>query len=346
MKTGIAYHVCLLLAAVFLLLAALSWCETVAHAQVPPMEVKVVYFVPRGEETKDAEAMNHMREAQDFYSAEMDEHGYGKKTFRLNPDVLVVQGEHEVAHYEVQGMGNEIEWVFANKDKIYVVFVAGARWVGNAWGWGWVFHLWGTHGGAAIVSENAPVPDGQPFEPNRGIVALIHHEMNHAFGIQHIQYDRADFQKAKYRWLDKHLAFNDVAPQRGVHPKPLRIDTEGVLVQNGNRIQKWVRATISTDSVNDLNQVILWRRSDWQIVGWSEEIPENIRDVAMDVKLWKVDDLTKTDSGKIMVDLLDTIGNRRTDEMAFTIPEFPKEDPLSVGDASKRTLTWAGLKEH
>ena len=303
------------------------------------MEVKVIYFVPQGEETKDAEAVEWMKEAQDFYRAEMVKHGFGEKTFRLNPDVLVVKGAHEVQHYAVQpvrAVRDELEGVFADKNRIYVVFVAGASLIGNAWGWGWVFHLWGTHGGAAVVAENAPAPDGQPFRPQRGIVSLIHHEMNHAFGIQHIRFNEADFQKAKYRWLDKHLAFNDVQPMFDVHPKARSLGTEGVLTETN---VKYVRFTISVDSLHGLNQAMLWRRNDWQIVGWSDEIPENVRDVVIDIRLWKVQD-----SQMLMVDLMDIHGNRRTDEMAFTIPEFPKEDPASVDSSPAVTLTWAELK--
>ena len=327
-----------------------------------------------------------MREAQEFYRSKMVEYGYGEKTFKLNPKPQEVQGNLWAEDYEGEaGFGilkNETHWIEKRHgdNKIIVVFVAGAQRVGNAWGWGKVFRLWGQqgHGGIAYIAEKADedrdargnltlvnLPKNREFEPKREIVALIHHEMNHAFGIEHIDPDRKAFQEAKYRWLDKHLAFNDVPLPRGISPEARKIDTEGVLNDNGRVLVKIVKATISVNSAHDLNQVIVWKKfrrrvgeDDFvyrEIVGWSEEIPKRTRNVVVNIKLWKVDDLEPIDEDDLTltVTVMDIKGNRRVDTLPFEIPEFPKEEPeeepddepdLNVEVRGKQALTWAGLK--
>ena len=67
--------------------------------------VRTVYFQPTDAPGPTQEIIDLLVETQDFYRAEMERHGYGDKTFRLetdgagNPGIHIIKAKHPAIHY-------------------------------------------------------------------------------------------------------------------------------------------------------------------------------------------------------------------------------------------------------
>ena len=70
-----------------------------------PFIVRTIYFQPTNAPAPTDRIAELMIEVQDFYRSEMEKHGYGAKTFRLETDndgdvvVHTVKGRNNIAHY-------------------------------------------------------------------------------------------------------------------------------------------------------------------------------------------------------------------------------------------------------
>ena len=100
-----------------------------------PRTVRLIYFLPNDSPFR-AEVVDSMKVAirriQTFYAEQMQAHGYGYKTFRIETDVqgepMVhrVDGQHPDSHYLdniFQAMNDEIEQVFDRDANIYFIVV-------------------------------------------------------------------------------------------------------------------------------------------------------------------------------------------------------------------------------
>ncbi len=158
-----------------------------------PRTVRLIYFLPNDRPYR-ANVVQRMkdeiREIQTFYAEQMDAHGYGQTTFRIETDsqgepiVHRVDGKHPDRHY----LGNALDTVFAETDRvfnretnIYLIIIdnsinrirsSSCRTIGFA-------SSRGKHGGYAWVAISA----------NQAWMA---HELGHAFGLNH------DFNDSAY----------------------------------------------------------------------------------------------------------------------------------------------------
>ena len=123
-----------------------------SQANSPEYVVKTIYFYPKDAEPQfdiDAVLNAKMKEAQTFFADEMERHGFGRKTFRLETDE---QGNTKVHHlkgsknssyytgtntFDVAGKFQpEIFEEFINSNDILCVFVhAGVNYIGGIGGW-------------------------------------------------------------------------------------------------------------------------------------------------------------------------------------------------------------------
>lgn len=81
---------------------------------VEPFEVRVIYFKPVGSPPTPIESLTQlMQETQEFYKAQMEEHGYGAKTFRIESDE-----NHEVVIHTVDRVNMTRGTILETRTKI------------------------------------------------------------------------------------------------------------------------------------------------------------------------------------------------------------------------------------
>ena len=186
---------------------------------IKPFEVRVIYFKPAGSPPTPIDQLTRlMEETQEFYKTQMEENGYGAKTFRIesndNHEVIIhtVEGKHDPWHYSkntYEEIEKELPYEFtsANEvsmDNVHVIIVGGVGTVfDGAWGIGWTFSGLRAGGNAVIAGHNLNMP-------------IIAHEIGHAFGLFHNEVNNtmmgpSDGPMLNYeaRWLSKSHYFND-----------------------------------------------------------------------------------------------------------------------------------------
>ena len=157
-----------------------------------PRTVRMIYFLPNDWPYR-AEVVDSMKtvikESQTFYREQMQAHGYGDETFRIETDaqgeplVHRVDGQHPFSHYD-NTLGNavvaELEQTFDLDANIYfIVLGTDALRQGNGQPAGGVGRRRTKKGGALVV-------------PDRFGFLTVTHELGHTFGLYH------DFRDNRY----------------------------------------------------------------------------------------------------------------------------------------------------
>ena len=153
-----------------------------------PRTVRMIYFLPndrpfRQEVVDEMKAV--IRQVQTFYAEQMQAHGYGNRTFRIETDaqgeplVHRVDGRHPESHYEY-GPVSEIFEIFDIDANIYSIIIDSASFLGGGG------HRSGKNGGYAWLDDDYIGSIGLTYA---GVTA---HEIGHAFGLSH------DFRDGAY----------------------------------------------------------------------------------------------------------------------------------------------------
>ena len=149
-----------------------------------PRTVRLIYFLPNDRPYRAAvvqKMKDAIRQVQTFYAEQMQAHGYGDMTFRVETDaegeplVHRVDGQHPDSYYlddSHEAVFDEIGQVFATDANIYLTVIDNSRGSiprGNRRG---------KNGGEASVNDH---PDWETAA----------HELGHAFGLEHDFRDNA-----------------------------------------------------------------------------------------------------------------------------------------------------------
>ena len=139
-----------------------------------PRPVRLVYLLPN-DRTHRAEVVQRMKDeilrVQTLYAEQMEAHGYGKVTFRIETDdqgepiVHHIDGRHPDADYNASFIPYEVAAVFNQIENVYVTVLDGTR-------QGYYGSTNGKRSGSAVMGG------GFTFK-------IMAHEIGHAFGLHH-----------------------------------------------------------------------------------------------------------------------------------------------------------------
>ena len=219
-KNKIYSFICILTALFFIILSPQN---SFAQNSEPENVVRLIYFLPNDRPPQrdiDAKLVALLKDIQDFYGSEIERHGFGRKTFKLETDkngktvVNHVRGKFADAYYHFQTWDTvmaEIREQFDTLKNIYFVVIDISTEVINHQFCGWGWHYW-AGGGELLIPAS-----GNCFEDEfgRGLTA---HEIGHTFGLYHnfhnpkylmsygVNRERLSYCAAE--WLDVHPLFN------------------------------------------------------------------------------------------------------------------------------------------
>ena len=193
--------------------------EPLLRSQPQRDTVRLIYFLPRDRSRQqgiDTKMNTLMRDVQQFFAEQMNNHGLGGKTFTLETDttgqavVHHVDGQFTDRYYHNDTFDKamaEIEERFDLSKNIYLMAIdISTEFIDTEWcGRGGVR---GIGGGVAIIPAS-----GQCFN-----LRVTAHELGHAFGLDHdfrddayiMSYgrDRVQLSECTTEWLDAHRYFN------------------------------------------------------------------------------------------------------------------------------------------
>ena len=287
--------------------------------------VRTVYFQPTDAPKPTLRIFEALVESQNFYRVEMERHGYGAKTFRLETDVnenIIIQhaiGKHNTEHYlddTYNRVTSELPFQFTRaanaKDNVLVIIVGGIHLLntGNrAYGG---YFTGNKAGGAAIIA-------GEALTFN-----VMAHEIGHTFGLNHAADLRAIMQAAggsdilldyETRWLNRHHFFNDTHIRNDLPKFVKSLPIEAI---ENNR----VRFKIVAKSQNDLYHAQMYRQRGGLVIG-TAEIQGESATIEVDVRRTDL-----TDGDHVYIQIMDIHGNKTLKHLGnITLPE-PLPDPV------------------
>lgn len=310
--------------------------------------VQTIYFQPDNA-PDHAEVQNNisqlMKDTQQLYANEMDRHGFGQKTFRIEKDVnnniIVhhVEGNNNSNHYindtwdrllaELPNQFNPGTPPWNKQDTIRVIIVGGVHSVnGNRWGIGWPRHS-NRYGGTTFM-----IGEGQNFNVN-----LIFHEIGHCFGLYHKEHAvDGTLEHYEARWLDKHYHFNDIG-NNFTFPKPTKdIPKMTDLGDDIIEFQLPVKGNIP------LHQAQVYRKHDIIVLDW-DYLNGKVEDTAtFEVVRHKW-------AAVVVLQVMDIRGNYHMKNINIQLPApkpdpepTPEPEPRPVYPKDKLTTLWASIK--
>ena len=202
---------------------------------LPPKIVQLVYFLPNDRSPQpdiDEKLDTLIKDVQQFYAEQLDNHGFGKKNFTFETDATGQAVVHHVNsqstdayyyHGTTQKVIDEIAERFESSTSIYLIFID----IGNE-----MVEIRSDNQAieaCGVGSASGPYYDGIAIVPASGGCFegdfgryVVAHELGHAFGLQH------DFRNSAYlmsygigrtqlsycaaEWLDVHPYFNTNHP--------------------------------------------------------------------------------------------------------------------------------------
>ena len=229
--------------------------------------VQTIYFQPQGTPDKTADIRKMMADVHDFFGREMQRHGFGFKTFRIEKDatdqivVHTVKGKHPTASYIADttytAIEPELPARFKTPNNSHIIFVGGMQRVhsGGNRVFGVATSIFGKYaGGYAVLPAN-----------QLNFHAVVH-EAAHTFGIQHnidpitdfimgVDSGYAGFAEYEARWMDKSHYFNDAHRTINFVPKVVRLHPIRV-IDIPNHI---IEIKVDVESPNGIHQAEIAR---------------------------------------------------------------------------------------
>ena len=196
-----------------------SYLQTLQQREM----VRLIYFLPINRSAQhdiDTKLDTLIKDVQQFYAEQMQNHGFGRKTFTFETDatgkavVHRVNGKFTDRYYNTgtfDKVTEEIEERFSLSTNLYLISIdTGSEKIDVHWCGKGGIH--GTTGGKALVPAS-----GSCFVGDHGFETVAH-ELGHAFGLDHdfrndaymMSYgdDRDQLSHCAAEWLNAHRYFN------------------------------------------------------------------------------------------------------------------------------------------
>ena len=255
MKTQVANQKCLVLILVTLLIAFSTQSASYGQQENPPTlnvgeprTVRLIYFLPNGRSYRQ-EVVDAMKtgilEVQSFYAEQMQAHGYGNKTFRIETDD---QGDPKVHRVD----GGNIGQMFDLGVNVYLI-------VNDS-------PITSVSGSAFRLGKNG----GQAFIFDGWNWFAASHELGHAFGLPHdfrdnayiLSYGRRNRSSAQLsacaaEFLSVHPYFNSEIPIEEGSPPTIELISSPEYAAGSNSITVQLKVSDS----EGLHQVFLFGRT-------------------------------------------------------------------------------------
>lgn len=269
-------YILFFLSSVFFIFLFMLFLPTQGHTDLV-FTVRVIYFQPADVDDPNMPntIRNRMEGVHEFYASEMDRHGFGRKTFRIEKDindkiiVHTINGKHNADHYGNApkthiAMQPELPAEFLNHKNANIFFIGGIK-----------HHNNGTDGIAlGVVFWGAGLNGGYALIPTRKMALdIVVHEVGHTFGLSHNQHrDNPDFVMGRNggndgfshheaRWLDRSSYFNH-------NPQPIGVLPKLTKVHPLTRVHDVLSFNIDVESPNGVHQVEIARTSDRGVIAW------------------------------------------------------------------------------
>lgn len=198
--------------------------ENHSDAQVEPYIVRLIYFLPRDRSPQpdiDAKMDTLISTVQRIYEAQMQHHGFGRKTFKFETDtagkavVHHVKGKFDDIHYHKNSgiVWEEIDTQFNTHANIYLTALDISPELLNGFACGFGGPR-GDFGGTALIPASGPCFND---------IGVTVHELGHAFGLTHDYRNNLEPWVDLYtnepmstsfcaaHWLDAHRYFNTIS---------------------------------------------------------------------------------------------------------------------------------------
>ena len=293
-----------------------------AQDDSPEYVVRVIYFFPKDREPDpdmDTKLATLIKDVQEFFADQMEDHGFGRKTFMLETDesgkILVrhVKGEFDEAYYR-ENFGNaliEINKKFDSSKNINIVIVDTD-----------------INFGGFATNRNAVVSAA-----TNDFIYLIAHEVGHVFGLGH------DWRNESYimtqsehpsvlsrcaaEWLDAHKYFNPTSRTFN--------DNTRVQMRTPDLVKSpaAIRVQFEISDPDGLHQAQLFLPSemghglfDCRSLDGNSVVIEFITTELLGIK-----------SGTISLNVIDAQGNPKSFPFQIDItPILPDSEPISIPD--------------
>ncbi len=322
----------------------------------PTYTVRTVYFQPTDAPGPTRKIIELLIQSQDFYRAEMERHGYGPKTFKLETDgagnvgFYPIRGKHNADYYVTDTYNrikSELPRAFTlpalAKDNVLVIIVSGVSIVcgtdcKRAYGG---YYLGDNTGGFALIANEALD------------LRVLNHEIGHTFGLKHtthagaIMYTGSDILlDYEARWLDRHHFFSDTHIRSGA---PQFLENQEIIAISEDKL----RFKINVNSENGLHQAQLTRGKSpnrLDLVLGTAEIEGTSTTIQVDV-----DRSDLIDGDSVDIQIMDIHGNTASKTLSnITLPkpvivDINTDGVVNIQDlvlvAARLGETWDGKED-
>lgn len=172
-------------------------------------QVRIVQFQPTDAPPENVDILEFVKDAQEFYRDEMQRHGYGPKTFRVEKfagiRVHFVNGKHPIEHYTtgtLEKVTQELPAELQRLNNIYIVMINGLPGIGNDRFTPGVARdiSCGASGGDLLLAADNPDLDFR----------VLVHELGHTFGIMHNISDPKSIMQGRLRLVEGQGGLSDL----------------------------------------------------------------------------------------------------------------------------------------